>query len=464
MIELPILLVRQYRAVVRKSVLAADPRGPCPVVVCSAGRRGLTLSCRQGNIGVRHRTPGSFSAGTVALPYSTLAELEAQGEMVELEQTGPFKGRASWQGSEGPRSLDFDTADPASLPPAPEPARNAVALEPGFLSALDDAARTASRDAERYATNLVQLRGRDGTLVATDGRQLLLQGGFRFPWKDDQYLPALPVFGSRELPRDASVDLGLAKDRITLGVGPWLFDFGVRHQVRFPDVDRVVPGDGTAPSRLRLDAEDIEALTRNLPGLPGRDDPRRPVTLDLGKAVVIRSGSEKGGATSVALPHARWEGPGLRVVVDRRYLLRALGLGFTEILIADARTPLLCKDARRTYLWMPLAEDESAPAAPAPRGDPVPARLAPAAHPRTPRSPTTVSTNDPSRDGEHRNGGSGRGEPIDPVAEAEEIRGHLQAALARTGRLLAALKQQRRQTRVVEAALASLRQLPPSAR
>jgi hypothetical protein len=45
------------------------------------------------------------------------------------------------------------------------------------------------------------------------------------------------------------------------------------------------------------------------------------------------------------------------------------------------------------------------------------------------------------------------------MAEAETLRTVLQDASARTARLLSALKQQRRQSRVVQAAMASLRQL-----
>jgi hypothetical protein len=70
-----------------------------------------------------------------------------------------------------------------------------------------------------------------------------------------------------------------------------------------------------------------------------------------------------------------------------------------------------------------------------------------------------MPTNEPRGDGERRNGSADPGEPPDPIAEAEELRGQLQAAIARTSRLIAALKQQRRQSRVVETALASLRRL-----
>jgi hypothetical protein len=48
------------------------------------------------------------------------------------------------------------------------------------------------------------------------------------------------------------------------------------------------------------------------------------------------------------------------------------------------------------------------------------------------------------------------------IGEAEAVRATLAEAHARLGRLLAALKQQRRHSRAVEAALAALRQLPVS--
>jgi hypothetical protein len=55
--------------------------------------------------------------------------------------------------------------------------------------------------------------------------------------------------------------------------------------------------------------------------------------------------------------------------------------------------------------------------------------------------------------------GAEQGEPCDALAEAEALRGQLQAVLARTARLIAALKQQRRESRALRAAMASLRRL-----
>jgi hypothetical protein len=45
----------------------------------------------------------------------------------------------------------------------------------------------------------------------------------------------------------------------------------------------------------------------------------------------------------------------VQVPVDGRYLMRALQLGFAEIFISQPEQPLLCRDASRSYLWMPLS-------------------------------------------------------------------------------------------------------------
>jgi hypothetical protein len=71
-----------------------------------------------------------------------------------------------------------------------------------------------------------------------------------------------------------------------------------------------------------------------------------------------------------------------------------------------------------------------------------------------------MPANEPRSNGEYRNGDGEPGEPLDPLREVEELRAPLPMTLTRTSRLIAALKQQRRQGRVVESALTALRRLP----
>jgi hypothetical protein len=111
LIELSRALARQFRAVLRRSVLATEPRGPAPVVLCRASRQGLSLSCRQGDVALRHHTSGSFRASAVALPLTVLAQIEGgAGTVVALEQTAPLKARASWQDEQGPHTFPGGSA------------------------------------------------------------------------------------------------------------------------------------------------------------------------------------------------------------------------------------------------------------------------------------------------------------------------------------------------------------------
>ena len=50
--------------------------------------------------------------------------------------------------------------------------------------ALDEAMKIPTGSTGRLSPTWIQLRGKQGEFVATDGRQLLIQGGFQFPWKE----------------------------------------------------------------------------------------------------------------------------------------------------------------------------------------------------------------------------------------------------------------------------------------
>jgi hypothetical protein len=457
LIEITRRQARLFRALLRKSVLAADPRGPCPLVVCRSGRQGLYLYCRQGPTALRHQVPGSRPSSTVALPASLLARLEGPGDSpVRLEQTGPFKGSASWQEADGPEAIDFDTAEPGSLPPPPTPAPGAVTMEPDFLPALAEAARTASHEVGRRSLSQVLLR-RDGSLVGTDGRQLLVQGGFSFPWDEDLLVPALPAFGCRELPRDEPASLGRKGDQVTLEVGPWLLSLEAGPAKGYPDVDRVIPATDTGCTRLLLGEADADVLTRELPGLPGRDEDHSPVTLALGPSPYVAASDGQGPVAEVHLAHSRVEGRPLRAVMDRRYLLRAVRLGFRELSVVEPDHPLVCRDGRRVYVWMPL--DPATAVVPGQLSRPKEATNGenkPERKPE-PRIDPMPSNGNPADDRSHPL--SCGDEPLDTLADAEALRARLQEASACVGRLIAVLKQQRRQHRAVQSAVASLRRL-----
>ncbi len=313
------------------------------------------MAAREQQCSLVYRQPGSFPPETLGLPADVLADVEGKTGSVTLVETGAGRGEACWDDGGVPRRRAFETVSPETLPPLPELPAHWQPVEPAFLRALAEATRTTARDGVRYSLARIQLRGRGGRVVATDGRQLLVQGGFSLPWADDVLLPALPLFVSRDLPSEGPIALGRTRSHVGLRVGPWAFVLEIDDGGRYPEVDGVIPRMDRTASRLHLSEEDARFLLHVLPRLPGRTDDLAPVTLDLGEQAVLRTRADDSAQMhEVFLSGSTCAGPAVRLACNRRYLARLVQLGFREVQVCNANTPLLCRDPTRTYLFMPL--------------------------------------------------------------------------------------------------------------
>jgi hypothetical protein len=446
--------LRAFRSVLRRSVLADTLRGPWPPVRATAGPDGLQLRAARSEVGLTLQLPNrSGHVGRLAFPGALLARLEGNGDTtVELSAASPREGTARWQERGVPHVESFIPLDPDQVPPVPKNVERLVPMPEGFLQALDEASRTAACKPVRFALQRVQLRGRAGEVVATDGRLLLIQGGFRFPFAEDLLVPALPVFGAKELAGAKPVQLGRAGDRVVVQAGAWTFDLAVDRDGRFPDVQAVLPR-GKAPTELRVDAADAAYLEDVLPGLPGADEALSPVTLDLGDAVTVRAQTEE-QCIELRLERSRVTGPPLRLALDRKPFYRLLRLGFPAFAFHGTDQPVVARDGSRLAVLATLDRSALVPSrpgvqrltttgAPADAKDPLPERKPPMTTPTNgqPTGPTDVP---------------------DPLVEAEAVKVALQEALTRLTRLAGALRHFKKQQRTVQSVRASLRQLHPS--
>jgi hypothetical protein len=461
-IALPRALVRQFRAVLRRSLLDQEPRGSWPLVLCQADKNGLTLQACQGDRALRYHRDGVHPPESIAFRASMLAEFEGRREdLVELEQIAFGKGRARWKDGGVPRIIDLETVVPDSVPPFPDLPRQFTPMPAGFLQALDEAVKTTARESARFALGRLQLRGKAGEIVATDGRQLLVQGGLALPWTDTVLVPRLSVTG--DLAGEGDVAVGRTKTHMALKIGPWTFLLSIDTQSRFPDVDAVIPSSKEKVTVLHLDALDALFLAANLPKLPGGDEDSSPVTLDLHDPIALRSQHEKQGASELVLARSKITGPPTRLCMNRHYLVRAVKLGFDQVEVLAKDRPVVCRDGSRVYLWMPLDHTTAlSPAADTHRihsteGSPSPITIKPERRKRLMRTPQT--------NGQPESGSTnGTTEPerwgiAEVIAETETLRGLLQDASVRSARLLAALKHQRRRSRAVQQAMRSLKEL-----
>ena len=281
-----------------------------------------------------------------------------------------------------------------------------------------------------------------------------------------------PLFACRDLPRDQPVSIGRTEAHVALKLGPWTIWLEVMTNLRFPDVDRILPGPRDAATRWKLDPGDARFLLEALGRLPGADEPNAPATVDLNGKIAVRArGTGEGPATELVLSRSGYTGPPIRLQTNREFLARAIRLGFAEVEIIDADNPLVCRDEHRILAWQPLPKDSAI----APAEDVI--TIVSDACPdettrRPPVGPSRIEAIEPA----HRGGPSGKvaapnghAPAVVPdsannglaalIREAEVLHESLGEARSRAGRLVVALRKQRRRERLVTATLASLRQL-----
>jgi len=477
MIQFARSLARQLRAVLRKAGPIGMGRSPRPPLVLQADKDGLRVRANYIEVGVEFRLPGIRPADIITLLAEALDDFEGRKEdVITLENVGPGIVQARWDDGGVPQVRDYTAPVKEDLSLFPEEPKKLFPVDTAILKALDDAAQTAAKEGVRFALQKLQLRGGTGEIVSTDGKQLLVRGGFTFPWKGDILVPATSVFACRELPQDVPVAIGKTDKHLCVRIGPWTFLLAIDAEARFPDAKAVIPAANNNATTCRLTPEDAMFLAKALPRLQGRDGDDAPVTLDLNGHVAVRAKAEgQSRSTEIVLSRSEVFGPAVCFVTNRQYLARAVGLGFRGFRVNKPDDPVVCEVGLKTFVWMPLGKDGAlAPSDDALRitsaGD-EPATQPPkkerSQEPMAKQPPVNGQSNGqlPQRgtsdnghvtDEGHAKNGNGLSAPI---AEAQSLKEVLHDAYGRAARLVSGLKRQRKQTRLMATTLASLKQL-----
>ncbi len=484
MITLTRLHARRLRAVLRRRALGITHKGQVPPLILQQEPAiGLRVRHQRPPLAVECTLPSSSnSAGTILLPLEGLADFEGKDETtVTLEPGLANRVLARWTDRGIPQVREYVVPDLDSLPEFPSPTERFESGSARLLDALAEATATTDTASTRYALDCLQLRGDTGEIIATDGRQILIRGGFAFPWSGDRLIRGTPVFGVRELPRDRPVRIGLTDSHVVVQAGPWTFFLAIATEARFPRIEYAIPDPATITTRLRLDPADVAFLAKALDRLPGADEHNAAVTLDGNGQVIVRAcASDQDQPTELVLTRSRCSGTPARLATNRLYLARALQLGFTEIGLAGPSSAVCCRQDSNLYIWQPLHQDAAIePTANAVRiestamvstSEPIP-------QPRRTDRPMNSSYSQPnghaSRDQPNGHHPSTNGHVVPPdlapeasstgtatlIQEAVALHEALSDARARAQRLIAALRRQRKRDRAVKSALDSLRQL-----
>jgi len=465
------------RAVARRALGTSRASEPALCFTTSPEGMRVSLLAKACDAAVEYRSPGEFPDEQLWLPLDLLTDCEGKrNDPVTLEQTAKGRVLAGW--TDGiPQRIQYHCPDPWKAEEFPVRPDNFVQNPPEVLAALDTASATTDPDAVRYALGCIRLSGKAGQLAATDGRQMYLHRGFVFLWDEDLLVPRSTVFGCREVPQDQPIGIGRAGDWVAFVVGPWTIYLRINKDGRFPDLDRHIPRADAALARCQFSADDAEFLLKSLPKLPCDEDTTTwQATVELNGALVVRAKmSTQAQPTELFLSQANIQGRPARVNTNRKYLARALKLGFRELSIFDAPSPVLCQDDRRLYLWAPLEPDSAiGPADSAVRIVwPEGAACSVATQPESTRNTSTMSDpienqNPQPQPTEAKTNGQARkpsrkkaakNATVTLVEQAEELRGALRDAMGKTTALIQAIKENQRRGRALRNTLASLKQL-----
>ena len=465
---------REIRAVFKR-LLCGHSRRTDPAIQFEAGPSGLTIRACAFAGAIQFHTAGELPDTNFSVPLSTLEACEGKDDSpVKFDVASKKTVSMNWEVGRIPRCQTVNLTAEKALEFPPMPA-TLVANSPGLLTALQHASQNVANDNTRYILDHLQLDGPKGRIAATDGHHALLQTGFDFPWQDAVLIPASGVYASPEFPRNEPIGVARTEKWLSLSVGPWLIHLPIDKDGNYPKVDAIIPKSEKIVSRLQIADADARFLQDAIPRLPGDEDQHHPVTLDLNGEVIVRAtASDQPKPTELVLTNSRLIGEPVKISVNREFLARAMKLGFREIGLINEQSIVTFDDGRRKYLVMPRESDKNAKrvtdavriesgtigAGPPTQRlrvspstsnneDTMPKPKNQQESPAEAKNGSTVVPHDESQDSH----GAG------PIGAAIELRTSLRSALTGVNTLIASLRRNKRQQRLVQSTLQSLKDL-----
>ena len=175
---------RRLRTVFRRHALGITHKGAVPPLVLVADPAvGLRVRHHQPSLAVETvlRCPQGVQP-PLCLPLDALTDLEGSEDApIVLQAPGANQVTARWEDRGIPQVREYAVTEFSRLPPFPGLPDSWEPCPAGTLDMLAEAAATTDGGSTRYALGCLQLRGATGEVIATDGRQILVQGGFAVP-------------------------------------------------------------------------------------------------------------------------------------------------------------------------------------------------------------------------------------------------------------------------------------------
>ncbi|WP_145098343.1 hypothetical protein [Anatilimnocola aggregata] len=199
MIQITCLLAKQLRSIIKRTFRHQSSQA---VLTLRSGDDGLFIEFQGNNQALQYHDLRPQDREQLIVPFNLLTDVQgAKAEPVYINTRRPGVLSASWHDKGELRDLEYDAPEPAadakSFPTLP----TTFTENPSSLvTALRAAYETTDLESKRYALGCVQVRGQEGVIAATDGRQLLKQAGFSFGFEAEILLQPTQFFARKRPP------------------------------------------------------------------------------------------------------------------------------------------------------------------------------------------------------------------------------------------------------------------------
>ena len=273
--------------------------------------------------------------------------------------------------------------------------------------------------------------------------------------------------------------IGRTENHLIVRVGPWSIYLELGSG-RFPRVGDIIPSIQSAKTTLELHGADAEFFTQNASRLPGSLE-ERAVTFDIGNTIAVRAKTIDTQAAEITLTNSSKTGDDVAICLNRQNLVSAARMAFNRLYLYGKDNAVLAHDEHRSYLFMPLHEQNAIKASndclkiPSPFSSRSSASYSRPRHyiptvpmatnhaTSAPATTLSVDSTQPSQAPPLRRRRRKSGTAGTVLDQAITLRDRLRLTLASTKDLIRTLKAEKRSQKSLRLALDSLKQLQAAA-
>jgi DNA polymerase III sliding clamp (beta) subunit (PCNA family) len=372
---------------------------------------------------------------SMLLPFDQLTQVVkncGKGESIEVEST-PGANIIRFPLGETLGESKFAFLSPEEFPATPKVKSDAIPLPSSLRESIHESMECASTDSTRYVLNgtfIDTSNPKANYIVGTDGKHLYSANSFALPLKESLIIPNHKFLGWKEFNSDGEWQMKADDKSVQISSRRWRF---VSRQIEgsYPNWRQTIPNPEDAKTRITFDPAKLETLIKLIQRMPCYDaEKHQTIGLEWKDGSLMLLGKDK--------PEDEWmrvqvldfkgEGSELTIYLDRRYLIKALGLGLNIINLIDPMSPLRFNNGGKTLIVMPLR----CVAAPAPAINTPPAVSA-ATNPNSPQQaeqpqePQTMQTQTNGQS--HPIGANGSANPTHHAPSKDESKSALETAL-----------------------------------